>query len=493
VVVTAINAGGSTPATSAQTAAIAASGGGGGATAAPASSGLPAISGSAQTGQTLSASAGTWSNSPTAYSYQWYRESTPISGATASTYTVTAADVDHTLDVSVTASNSAGTSTAASSASTGVVVNPCDIVDTTASQATADVQNTANSGKTICLRAGTYSISSLTVHQSAMTTLQAYPGDAQPTLSGAPTLRADNLRIEGFHLTDGLSDYGSGTVKIVGNYYHDVNPGGALWFASTSDTPNSTVSELHNRVVNVLINDSSFNDGWGMYGCDVSGQHYIQDYNTFQTMNQHPLQLSGCASIEAIGNEYLDIYDQYSDQHVDCVEIWGGAGSSVLKDNRCTDTAAHPGRSNDFLLSGDSGPFTVINNLIVNSPKQCLDDTPNGTYNGSMKNGDIENNTIVGCNYGAIDMSGGNSSGNTVKYNIAGNITGNGSCSQFTVEDYNAAPSLPNCGGHDVKVTPQFTSTAPSNPNATYQTTNVNPAWGYHAARVGSDAHLPTP
>jgi len=441
------------------------------------------IAGSPVVGQTLTA--------PSGATFQWYDESVPIAGATTPTYTVQASDLDHTIAVTVDG---------VPSSSTTVVQNPCTITDSTASAAVTDVQNTANSGKTICLTAGTYAITSLTVHQAAMTTLEAQPGASpQPTISTEPAIRANNLRIEGFHLSSGLDDNGSGNVQIVGNYYHDAGANGSLWFASTSDTTNSTVSELHNRMVNVQTNGSTFNDGWGFYGCDVNGQHYIQNYNTFATMNQHPLQLAGCATIQAIGNEYLNIWDQYSSQHADCLEIWGGAGASTIQDNRCTTQTPVPpcpgvagGRcGSDFLLSGDSGPFIVTNNLIVNSPKQCFDDTPNGTFNGSMRNGTIENNTVVGCNYGAIDMTGGSSSGNTVAYNIADNITGNGNCSQFTVEDFNngLAPHCP--GTHDTNVTPSFTSTEPSNPNATYATTNVNAAWGYHPARVGFDAHLP--
>ena len=41
--------------------------------AAPASTGLPSISGTAQVGNALNGSTGSWSGSPTAYAYQWKR------------------------------------------------------------------------------------------------------------------------------------------------------------------------------------------------------------------------------------------------------------------------------------------------------------------------------------------------------------------------------------------------------------------------------------
>jgi streptogramin lyase len=69
-----------------------------------------------------STTTGTWANEPTSYAYQWERcnatggECAAISGATASTYTPSEADVEHTLVAKVTARNSAGEATALSKA-----------------------------------------------------------------------------------------------------------------------------------------------------------------------------------------------------------------------------------------------------------------------------------------------------------------------------------------------------------------------------------------
>jgi hypothetical protein len=89
----------------------------------PANTALPAISGTAQAGQTLTASSGSWSGTqPISYAYQWQRCDSggagcgSIAGATASSYAVTSSDVGSTLRVAVTASNSAGSTTASSNA-----------------------------------------------------------------------------------------------------------------------------------------------------------------------------------------------------------------------------------------------------------------------------------------------------------------------------------------------------------------------------------------
>lgn len=59
---------------------------------------------------------------PTSYTYQWKRGSSNISGATSQTYTVTSADVDQILGVTITATNARGSTTI--SGSSGVTILP---------------------------------------------------------------------------------------------------------------------------------------------------------------------------------------------------------------------------------------------------------------------------------------------------------------------------------------------------------------------------------
>lgn len=83
----------------------------------PSNTGLPAITGTPTTGQVLTASTGTWSGSPSSFAYRWLRGGTAIAGATASTYTLQAADVGQAITVGVTATNGTGASAEAVSAS----------------------------------------------------------------------------------------------------------------------------------------------------------------------------------------------------------------------------------------------------------------------------------------------------------------------------------------------------------------------------------------
>lgn len=95
----------------------------------------PTIAGTARVGQELTAQNGTWSNSPTAFRYQWQRcdasggACANIAGAVEQKYLVTNADRSRTLRVVVFASNIDGVGQARS-AQTGVVA------ESTASQNT---------------------------------------------------------------------------------------------------------------------------------------------------------------------------------------------------------------------------------------------------------------------------------------------------------------------------------------------------------------------
>jgi hypothetical protein len=90
--------------------------------AAPQNTAPPTISGTAKEGSTLTAQDGTWTNTPTSFTYQWQRCASDgtgcgdINGAAAKTYTPVAGDVGHALKVVVTAVNADGRTPATSGA-----------------------------------------------------------------------------------------------------------------------------------------------------------------------------------------------------------------------------------------------------------------------------------------------------------------------------------------------------------------------------------------
>lgn len=121
---------------------------------APSNTSLPAISGTVRQDETLSASNGAWNNSPTSFGYQWERCSascSAISGATANTYVLAAADVKMRIRISVAATNSYGSATAVSSQTATVVGFP------PANTALPVITGTPETTKTLHASTGTWS------------------------------------------------------------------------------------------------------------------------------------------------------------------------------------------------------------------------------------------------------------------------------------------------------------------------------------------------
>jgi hypothetical protein len=126
--------------------------------AAPTNIAMPAIGGTPTAGQTLRATSGTWTGSPT-YSYQWRRCSSSghscanVGGATGAGYTLSASDVSHTLRVMVTATNEGG-STSMSSPATSTVTAPAPAapIDT----ALPRITGTTTEGHTLSATTGSW-------------------------------------------------------------------------------------------------------------------------------------------------------------------------------------------------------------------------------------------------------------------------------------------------------------------------------------------------
>jgi hypothetical protein len=161
VVVTATNEGGSTAATSNATAVVAA-------TPppppppAPTNTAMPAISGTAAEGQTLRTTSGAWTNDPTSYAYQWRdcnssgHSCTNVSGATASTYRLTASDVSHTMRVMVTAANTGGSASMSSPATSAVTAPPPPPPSAPTNTALPTIGGTTTEGQTLSATNGTW-------------------------------------------------------------------------------------------------------------------------------------------------------------------------------------------------------------------------------------------------------------------------------------------------------------------------------------------------
>jgi hypothetical protein len=115
----------------------------------------PSISGQASVGQTLSASTGSWTGSPS-FAYQWLRCSSiglncaPIEGAISSSYAPVSADAGSALVVQVTATTSAGSTSAESRPTAAVTAPPASVAPPT-------VSGNATVGETLSASPGSWS------------------------------------------------------------------------------------------------------------------------------------------------------------------------------------------------------------------------------------------------------------------------------------------------------------------------------------------------
>jgi hypothetical protein len=76
----------------------------------------PTVGGEPWVGGLARCSTGIWANGPTGYSYRWFMDGAAVAGATTDTYALGATDLGRSIACEVTASNSAGQTTAASAA-----------------------------------------------------------------------------------------------------------------------------------------------------------------------------------------------------------------------------------------------------------------------------------------------------------------------------------------------------------------------------------------
>ena len=158
VTVTASNSDGSATGTSAATAVVAA---GSSSSGAPTLASPPTVSGTAQEGQTLSSSTGSWSGTqPMGYSYQWYRcdsgGNNCAVGPTGQSYLLSSTDVGRTFRVTVTASNSLG-SASGTSAATAVVAAGSSSSGAPSLVSAPVISGTTQQGQTLSSSTGSWS------------------------------------------------------------------------------------------------------------------------------------------------------------------------------------------------------------------------------------------------------------------------------------------------------------------------------------------------
>ncbi|NQX28342.1 hypothetical protein HQQ81_13430 [Microbacteriaceae bacterium VKM Ac-2854] len=119
----------------------------------------PTITGTPTVGQKLTAVPGSWAPAPVTLGYQWQRGGTAIPGATASTYTLVAADANASITVSVTGTKTGYT--AVTKTSTAVTIKPALMT----LMPTPTITGTTKVGSTLTANPGTWDAGTTLAYQ----------------------------------------------------------------------------------------------------------------------------------------------------------------------------------------------------------------------------------------------------------------------------------------------------------------------------------------
>ncbi len=461
VAVTATNTGGSAAATSAATATIASS-----TPAAPTNTTAPTISGTTTQGQTLTAARGSWSGSPTAYAYQWRdcdtsgSNCTSISGATGSSYTLTANDVGNTIRVAVTATNTGGSAAATSTATAtvagsggtgtggtggtgGTVVGATGEPNVTCSTTLnpgANVQNalaSASNGQVVCLNGGNWAAQTITgVTHTGMVTLAATPG-ASVTIAGLTiTGQTNNLTIEGMTWTRQFFDR-SGISNVIFQYntLQNLPDTFAVYSYPRSVGGNGVangVQVLYNQFDHIgscveLDGGEGMQENWTI-SHNVCGPD-VGDGISSADDPSHYIQIGGVSGVTIDNNAFEGPYDAQGIKdgpHNNVIHVWGTQSDIDIENNIMWHTDS---RAQTILIEeGHTDGVIIKNNLDIEDPANF---TNSNIYTmawdvNKANSETIVNNTAVSPFWGTMDgvlyqQSSGDYT-NTTNQTVTGNI-----------------------------------------------------------------------
>ena len=410
----------------------------------PSDTSAPTISGTAQVGDTLTASPGSWSgDTPMSFSYLW------SDGATGQTDTLPAADLGQSVSVTVTATNDGG-SASATSGSAGPVTSassppppPPTCTKTLTSGSIAAAINDASSGQTICLDAGTYTGGTVNGDNfSSNTTIESADGTRDVTVDGTVTIdNSSNITLQGLDI-EGGGIGGAGGVAFEGtsgsNYTlnNDTianSDFGVIIGSSSGAVSNVTIS--NSTLHNFDFSGSSAGTGGGQavscYWC--SGYTHVE-HDVFYAASWHYIQCGGCSDFTVDHNLFSCPCNQHSGAHLNVFQIWQGGSDDSFTNNIVIGNPNQVGTSGEICggcVLFENGPgggtasdgftnYDVSNNLFVNSggslPIQ-VQTTTGGT---------VSNNTVAdGFQYGiAIGYNGVTNVASTSlvsQYNIVAN------------------------------------------------------------------------
>lgn len=389
-------------------------GGGGGTGSPPANTAVPTISPTSPViGVAETTTNGTWSNSPTSYSYQWKWGDTGanIAGATSSTYTPVNTDLGHTLKSVVTATNAYGSSTT-SSAQTSAVAS--------SSGSTPNVPNLFSG----FAKRPPWSVAGVDYYVGIPSTVTPrvptsgnLPSGA--SLGGTTYFGSTFLFIDGSNVV--LDGYDLTNITV----YINTGAAGTLTVKNCIGNRNVNILSAVGASMSVLVQNSTLNGGGSLYAS--SDYQLIQVHVPQVTVEYSVIKWTPGAVYTDRGNATLrynlivGMGFGYPDGHANAFYIAGGPGPiNMLYNTVYSDVYnAFPGNSglvNPLAMFFDTGVaytggVTVDHNSIVaafnGSGAYLIGFYPQGSSAANTSSGTFTNNYVYSNNgFGDIATHG---------------------------------------------------------------------------------------
>ena len=438
--------------------------------------GAPVISGTAQVGDVLTSTTGTWSGA-TSFAYQWSGNKTAIAGATAAKYIPVASDAGHTLTSTVTATGSPSALSSATSAATVPIVaassgspppvsgsvpfvalhtyymSPTGSDNTGLSAATAwaSPNHAVNCGDVIIAAAGTYSTGQFGDKFGVVSKCPSTSGGIDGTggvyfavlLCAGPDLMSCNITTKGGG--DPLTLVELNTTNVGGTFTNAVANYWAIEGFNLNSTPNSrgfghrTCNSSnglihHFAFINNIISNSrqavGGNDCGANSGSSVEGADYEAIVgNIAQNANQEGTY-SGGICVAAFDFTNLGQYNTTAGTHAYAYTNYAMANLVPACEKYYDGEAFMTDLPNVHLFEG-----TVVyaNNIAYDSSRACIQLTGGGSQPVTFK---IYNNTCY-----ANNMQPGSTGTNGSLGEL--NLSSNGAAYPWSISFWNNAVLTP--------------------------------------------------
>jgi len=274
-------------------------------------------------GCTYSASTGSWNSNeaynPTSYTYQWTRSDVDIPGATTSTYTTTAADVEKIIGIKIRATNQRGNTTTSSTTGTTMLPQVASIIASNTTQ-TVSTPTVSFNVSNLSYSGSWNAISNATTYEtiSGGTATSTSVDIVNRSFSGTGTAGSASFSVRAVNTNRTVS---LSWASAVGAVSYDVYVNGSPYTNTSSTTYTYSAPDDNSRNFTVYPRSTNFQGYGATTSSPVAAPATYSSYGTgsgtlIQPNATSPTYASGSASSSSLdvswgGSNYATKYRVY--------------------------------------------------------------------------------------------------------------------------------------------------------------------------------------